>query len=175
MSDSGGLESLLGRLGIPMELVVRRGLREYPEAVRLEVAEAGAGGREHLLTPPAARAWRALRDAAVEDEVVLFLVSAFRSVARQIELVERKLAAGVPIEDIVAVLAPPGFSEHHTGRAVDVGTPGCPPAEVEFDRTTAFRWLRANAERFGFFLSYPPDNRMGYQYEPWHWCYRANP
>jgi D-alanyl-D-alanine carboxypeptidase len=43
--------------------------------------------------------------------------------------------------------------------------------ELEFERTEAFRWLSQNAGRFGFSLSFPRDNRYGYMYEPWHWCF----
>ena len=33
-------------------------------------------------------------------------------------------------------------------------------------------WLRTNAPRFGFHLSYPRNNPHGIGYEPWHWCWR---
>jgi D-alanyl-D-alanine carboxypeptidase len=153
--------------------VAARGLCEFEEAGELELAEIAEDGREWLLVPPAAAAWRTMKDAASRDGVNIFLASAFRSVERQAEIVRRKLGQGEPIEQILSVLAPPGFSEHHTGRAVDIATPGCPPVEIEFEDTEAFRWLSGNAERFGFRLSFPRDNPFGYQYEPWHWCFAA--
>lgn len=171
MNYSSRTLAILERAGIAPELIARRGLREYEEASELEPAETGADGRVYLLAPPAARAWRALRAAATADGVQLYLVSAYRSVERQIELLQRKLARGEAIPDILTVLAPPGFSEHHTGRAVDVGCPEAAPLEPEFDRTPAFRWLQSRAGEFGFLLSYPEGNSSGYQYEPWHWCY----
>ncbi|MEQ1638880.1 MAG: D-alanyl-D-alanine carboxypeptidase family protein [Methylococcales bacterium] len=77
-------------------------------------------------------------------------------------------------EDILTVLAPPGFSEHHTGCAVDISTPGTAPAALVFEQTAAFSWLNTNAHRFGFYLSFPLGNPYGYQYEPWHWCFHPS-
>jgi len=68
------------------------------------------------------------------------------------------------------VNTPPGYSEHHTGRAVDLATPGCPPLTEEFETTAAFAWLVRHAHRFGFTMRYPRGNRFGIAYEPWHWA-----
>lgn len=65
----------------------------------------------------------------------------------------------------------PGFSEHHTGRAIDLSTPGSRCLDVAFEQTPAFAWLRAHAADFGYYLSYPVGNPAGYHYEPWHWCW----
>ena len=162
---------LNAEFGISSQFLAARGLSECEEASCLEVAEVGTDGKDHLLVPAAAKAWRKLKAAAVDERVSLFIVSAFRSVDRQTEIVRRKLQAGVPIEDILTVCAPPGFSEHHTGRAIDLSTPGSRPLEVEFEQTPAFAWLRAHAADFGYYLSYPIGNLSGYQYEPWHWCF----
>jgi D-alanyl-D-alanine carboxypeptidase len=88
--------------------------------------------------------------------------------------VRRKLAAGVSVEDVLCVNAPPGFSEHHTGRALDLTTPRSPVLETGFEQTPAFAWLLSRADEFGFVLSYPRGNPCGFQYEPWHWCYRVS-
>lgn len=162
----------LETLGVDEELITTRGLQKYNEATILERAEVGVDGREHLLVPMAAQAWRQLKAAALADGIDLFIVSAFRSVERQIEVVQRKLEAGIAIEDILTVCAPPGFSEHHTGCAVDLSTSGSPALEIEFAETSAYTWLNKHASEFGYYLSYPIDNPQGYQYEPWHWCYK---
>jgi D-alanyl-D-alanine carboxypeptidase len=73
------------------------------------------------------------------------------------------------LQEILKVNAAPGFSEHHSGRAIDIGTPGQPPAEESFEHTAAYAWLDAHAEQFGFRLSYPRGNSHGISYEPWHW------
>lgn len=162
----------LAALGISNELIASRGLRECEEATRLESAEAGTGGRNHLLIPAASEAWRSLKAAALADGVTLFIVSAFRSIDRQAEIVRRKLEIGDSIENILTICAPPGFSEHHTGRAVDLSTPGSNALEIEFDQTAAYAWLIKRAVEFGYYLSYPIGNPWGYQYEPWHWCFQ---
>ncbi|MCF8179227.1 MAG: M15 family metallopeptidase [Sulfuritalea sp.] len=165
------LVSLSAELGISSQFFATRALCECEEASCLEVAEVGTDGKDHLLVPAAASAWRNLKAAALGDSISLFIVSAFRSIDRQTEIVRRKLESGAPIEDILTVCAPPGFSEHHTGRAVDLSTPGSRALEVEFEQTPAFVWLRAHAADFGYHLSYPIGNSSGYQYEPWHWCF----
>lgn len=165
------LKAVLEGLGISSALLEARGLVPCPEAIELEVAEVGANGKEHLLIPEAAAAWHRMKGAAKSEGISLFIASAFRSVERQGEIVRGKLKAGQDIKDILCVSAPPGFSEHHTGRALDIGTEGVAPLEEAFERTPAFAWLQKHAQRFGFKLSYPRDNRQGYQYEPWHWCF----
>lgn len=167
------LVSLNAALGISSELIAARGLRVCEEANSLEVAEVGADGRDHLLIAAAAEAWRNLKTAAHDDGVSLFIVSAFSSIDRQTEIVRRKIEAGTAIEEVLTVCAPPGFSEHHTGRAIDLTTPGSRALEIEFDQTAAFTWLNARAAKFGYYLSYPVGNYCGYQYEPWHWCFNT--
>ncbi|MEX1198124.1 MAG: M15 family metallopeptidase [Pseudohongiellaceae bacterium] len=165
------IERLHSELGVPPGFAEQRGWPLQPEAASL--AEAGPDwyGRSQQLRPDALAAWRRLQQAAAEDGVTVHLISAFRSVDYQCEVIRRKLAAGRTMEDILQVNAVPGFSEHHTGCAVDLGTTDCPALEEAFEHTPAFRWLAEHARRFGFHLSYPRDNTMGIHYEPWHWCY----
>lgn len=167
------IRALLDSLDVPLEALERRALVHCPEARVLEVAEVGADGREHRLAPEAAAAWRRMRDAAAADGVQMHIVSAFRSVERQAQIVRAKLDKGLPLEAILEVSAAPGFSEHHSGLAVDLGTPGQEPLTEAFEETAAFRWLTANAGAHGFRLSYPRGNSQGYAYEPWHWRYHA--
>jgi D-alanyl-D-alanine carboxypeptidase len=114
-----------------------------------------------------------MKSAASEAGAALYLVSAFRSFDRQCEILRAKLAAGQSLEEILGVSAPPGYSEHHTGRAVDIGASADDPLDEAFERTDAYAWLLANGARFGYALSYPRGNRYGYRYEPWHWLYRG--
>jgi len=116
--------------------------------------------------------WQAMVQAAASENVTLILISGFRSVAYQRQLIERKLSRGQTLEQILRVSAAPGYSEHHTGRAIDIGTPGCKSLEEEFESTGAFRWLQLNSARFGFFMTYPRFNLHRIVYEPWHWLYR---
>jgi D-alanyl-D-alanine carboxypeptidase len=165
------VRSLLDACGIAPDIVAERYLVVQPEAHELEIVSREPSGREHLLAPSAAGVWREMRAHAAAQGVQLDPVSAFRSIARQAEIVRAKLARGLAIEQILKVSAPPGYSEHHTGRAVDIGTKACRPLELDFEDSPAFAWLCAHAGAFGFRLSYPRGNPSGYAYEPWHWCF----
>ncbi|MEP7156132.1 MAG: M15 family metallopeptidase [Betaproteobacteria bacterium] len=167
-------DSQLEQLGISRLSIEARGLREHQEATTVEWVETGEDGRDYLLTPDAAVAWRMMKTAAQADGIVLYLGSAYRSVARQVEIIRTKLDAGIAIDEILTLCAPPGYSEHHTGRAVDIATVDSPALEVEFETTPAFAWLLLHAGEFGFTLSYPRGNTDGYVYEPWHWCFQSS-
>lgn len=128
-------------------------------------------GREQRLERRAAAQWQSMVAAAQQDGIVLLAVSGFRSFDCQRGIIERKLAAGQTIEEILRVSALPGFSEHHTGRAIDIGTPGSRPLTESFELTPAFNWLTVRAHEFGFRMSYPRGNPFGVVYEPWHWMF----
>jgi D-alanyl-D-alanine carboxypeptidase len=142
---------------------------KFREAAALEDVEPNVVGTMQRLVPDTAAAWRNMKRGAAGDGIQLLLVSGFRSIRHQAEIIRRKLAAGQSIDAILAVNAAPGFSEHHTGRAVDVATPGTRPLTEEFEGSPAFQWLQANAASFGFRMPYGRGNRFGFIYEPWHW------
>ncbi len=158
-------------LGIDSDYIKNSKLPLCCEPDELVDTEPDFLNRPQRLTPSAFAAWTEMKSCAAEDAVELFLISAFRSVQYQCELIERKIERDQKIEDILKVNAAPGFSEHHTGRAIDIGTSGCEPLVEEFEKTNAFQWLELNAGRFGFTLSYPRANPLGIDYEPWHWCF----
>ncbi|HYD60833.1 MAG TPA: M15 family metallopeptidase [Noviherbaspirillum sp.] len=166
------LALLLASLGISDALLASKALPFYPDARELALAETGSDGRDHLMIPAAAAAWQAMKEAARNDGIVLEVVSAFRDVEEQTQIIRDKQARGMAMEAILTLSAPPGYSEHHTGRAVDINTPGCEAREEPFEDTHAFRWLVEYAGRFGFVLSYPRGNALGFIYEPWHWFYQ---
>jgi len=141
----------------------------FKEADTLEDVEPNLVGAMQRLTPETAAAWRDLKRSAADAGVQLLLVSGFRSIRHQADLIRRKLAAGQSIDKILTVNAAPGFSEHHTGRAVDIASPGTRPLTAEFETSAAFQWLQANARAFGFHMPYGRGNRFGFDYEPWHW------
>lgn len=148
-----------------------RGFERIDEPRRLDFVGFAPDGRPMFLAPKAAAAWRAMQSTALVEGIVLESVSTFRSIAHQHALIARKLARGDGIAQVFAVNAVPGYSEHHSGRAIDLGTPGCAPLDEAFEHTPAFAWLQRHADTFGFRLSYPRDNRHGVIYEPWHWCF----
>src|SRR4051812_35195308 len=168
------LSVLWRRLGIPTDYPVRRGLPLQREATRLVAIGRNPDGRVLRLTARTARAWKRMRAAAADDDVVLVPISAFRSVHRQTKIIREKLAAGTAIDDILRYVAAPGCSEHHTGRALDIGSPEHIELDEHFARTPAFRWLQRHAGEFGFRLSFPKKNPHGIVYEPWHWCWHRS-
>lgn len=166
------LRTMLDALGITPDILQRRALAPCDPARELQLAEVDRHGRQHQLIPAAATAWHDMKQAAAADAIVLEIVSAFRPLERQAEIIRTKLDKGMEMDRILSLSAPPGYSEHHTGRAVDINTPGCEPTEEEFEHTEAFAWLCREAHRFGFTLSYPRGNAHGFVYEPWHWYYQ---
>lgn len=162
--------ALLAELGIPADYGTDPALRCYAEATELVDVGPNIVGRMQRLAPATADAWRAMQSAAAQDDVELVLVSGFRSAIYQADLIRAKLKAGQEIDAILKVNVAPGYSQHHTGNAVDIATPGSKPLLEEFEDSPAFAWLRDNAIQYGFTLSYPRDNGEGISYEPWHWC-----
>ena len=120
----------------------------------------------------AAKKFKKMQSDARAEGIILTAISAFRTTQDQ-----EQLFFGVKEQRVqnaakrAEVSAPPGYSEHHTGYAVDIGDGNAPSThvEVEFADTPAFAWLEKNALKYSFELSFPPDNDQGVSYEPWHW------
>ena len=162
-------------LQIPSDYAERTGLPQYEEVElsQLVVAQLDEAGRPLVLTSNAAQALASMKAAALRDGIELVPFSGFRSYLYQKGLLAAKLNRGIPIGDILKILAAPGYSEHHTGEAVDITAPGCPPAEEVFEHTAAYSWLREHGARFGFTESFPRGNPHSLVYEPWHWKFAA--
>jgi D-alanyl-D-alanine carboxypeptidase len=167
------LRELHLELGIPHDYGSDGTRPVFEEALDLLDIGGNLDGRMQRLTPETAASWQDMQAAAQAGGVVLQIVSGFRSVEYQAGLIRRKLANGQLVSDILKVNAAPGFSEHHTGRAIDIASPGTQPLTEEFESSDAFAWLQKNAEKFGFSMSYPRQNRQGFVYEPWHWAKTA--
>ena len=125
----------------------------------------------------AAEALDTMMRSASADGVDLRLLSGFRSLNLQESIFfdvasERNQTA----EERAQVSAPPGYSEHSTGYAVDLGDGRVPETNLSqsFQDTDAFRWLQDHAARYHFVLSFPEGNQQGVMYEPWHWRYEGN-
>ncbi len=158
-------------LGVPRDYAAQRKLRVVREPRDLACIGKDIHDRPQWMESRAARAWLRMRDAARSDGVELQVVSAFRSATYQLTILQRKLERGLSIDEILKVSAAPGYSEHHSGRVLDLTTPGFPSLEEDFEHSAAYAWLLANAARFGFRLSFPRGNRHGIAFEPWHWCW----
>ena len=157
-------------LGIPANYGQDGGLPYFCEATEMVDVGPNLVGRMQKLVPLAAARWQQMVEAASCDDVRLLIVSGFRSFDYQAGLIRNKIEAGRTMDDILTMIAAPGFSQHHTGAAVDIASPGSRPLTEEFEQSAAFAWLSENAARHGFSLTYPRENRWGFIYEPWHWA-----
>lgn len=108
----------------------------------------------------------AMASAAREDQIQLQVDSGFRSFGFQKRILEGLLAKGRPFLNAVRWTAPPGYSEHMTGRVVDFV-----PSKAGFQHTPAYQWLQDHAADFCFTETYPLGNAGGFDWEPWHWLY----
>ncbi len=143
----------------------------YEEAPESELTAITADGTIRM-RKTAATKFQQMQSAAKAEGVILTAISGFRTAEAQ-----NQLFFGVKEQRVqnatkrAEVSAPPGYSEHHTGYAVDIGDGTAPSTNVnpEFENTAAFRWLEKNAPRYSFELSFPRNNPQGISYEPWHW------
>lgn len=165
------IASLHAELGIPRDYARSRQLPLQREARQLVSIGPDIYERDQQLVPRASAAWQSMHDAAREDGIELQVVSAYRSVDYQRDIVRRKLEKGLSMDEILLASAAPGYSEHHSGRALDLTTPGAAVLEESFEQSEGYPWLCRHAGRFGFRLSYPRDNPHGVLYEPWHWAW----
>ncbi|NJL89737.1 MAG: D-alanyl-D-alanine carboxypeptidase family protein [Coleofasciculaceae cyanobacterium SM2_1_6] len=143
----------------------------YAEAPSSDL-QAIEGNPEIKLRRAAAVSLEAMVKAAEAEGVILVPLSGFRSIDDQQYLFfDIKAERGQVATKRAEVSAPPGYSEHHTGYAVDVGDGKVPATNLstDFENTETFRWLQKNAARFNFELSFPLNNSQGISYEPWHW------
>ncbi|MFP6853701.1 MAG: M15 family metallopeptidase [Pseudomonadales bacterium] len=172
MAESNVIMDLHQRLGIPADYAARTGLVQQRSPDDLVDIGVDVFDRPQRLRMEAANGWMGLVEAASLDGVTVQLVSAYRSLEYQVDLIHRKVEAGESIGEILTHIAAPGYSEHQGGCAVDVTSPGIDSLTEFFEETQAFRWLVASAADYRFVLSYPRSNPYGVVYEPWHWCYR---
>jgi len=172
VTESNVIVDLHQRLGIPSDYAARTGLVQQRTPDDLVDIGVDVFDRAQRLRMEAANAWTGLVEAASLDGVTVQLVSAYRSLEYQADLIQRKVESGESISEILTRIAAPGYSEHQGGCAVDVTSPGIDPLTELFEGTQAFRWLVASAVDHQFVLSYPRSNAYGVVYEPWHWCYR---
>ncbi len=117
-----------------------------------------------------------MRDDAKKNGINLVFLSGYRSISLQKDIfyslksMRNQIAA-----ERAKVSAPPGYSEHSTGFAIDIGDANKTETdfEVEFENTDAFRWLKENAAKYHFKLSFNKNDK-NVDYEPWHWRYEGS-
>ncbi len=99
--------------------------------------------------------------AELENVNGFIITSAYRSYDRQKEIFT---------ESEPGYAQSPGASEHQTGLCFDVTAMNSGDG---FENTEQYKWLRANAHKFGFIQRYPANKShiTGISYEPWHYRY----
>jgi len=119
------------------------------------------------LRAEAAAALEAMAAAARDVGVTLTVGSSYRSYEYQVEVYNRNVRE-MGREAADRESARPGFSQHQTGLVVDFS-----PIDDSFAQTPAGLWVRANASRFGWSLSFPDgyEDATGYRWESWHYRY----
>ena len=124
------------------------------------------------LRPDAAGAVEEMFAAAANDGVGLTLVSGYRSYSVQVSTYDYWVTRNGSPEDADNYSARPGFSEHQTGLAFDIGQDdGACTLRTCFSDTQAAAWAAANAHEFGFILRYPEGRQetTGFLAESWHY------
>lgn len=165
------VQGLNARLSLDGRLLGHLPYRQVPDDQLVTIAPGLQLQRE------AADAFQAMQAAAAADGVDLRALSAFRSMALQKHLFfDVKSERNQTASERARVSAPPGFSEHSTGYALDLGDGRQPDSNLSrsFENTPAFAWLQRNANRYHFELSFPLNNRQGVSYEPWHWRFEGS-
>ncbi|HSX44068.1 MAG TPA: M15 family metallopeptidase [Candidatus Saccharimonadales bacterium] len=129
-----------------------------------------AVGNGQNLRMTAADAYKQLVAGAKAAGYTLVPESGYRSYVTQVSVYGNEVKNyGQAVADSES--ARPGYSEHQTGWAVDIATPGC--REDCFGSTDAAKWVLAQAADYGYIRRYVPDKSAitGYRTEPWHFRY----
>lgn len=118
----------------------------------------------------AADAFVKMRNDASRENLRIRAVSGYRTVSYQRGLYNRYLSSDSQ-ENVDRYSARPGYSEHHTGLAVDVF--GSVDGLRQFENTPEFPWVRDNCYKYGFIIRYfeETEDITGYESEPWHLRY----
>nr|WP_223273093.1 M15 family metallopeptidase [Enterococcus sp. OL5] len=157
--------------------------------IEKEIAQKDLGklSNGYLVDQRIVSAYEKLADAAKAAGHPLALVSAYRSVAYQEEIfnanVHTLMSQGHTKEEAIRItkltFTEPGYSEHHTGLAVDVVDQDWYQNHTGellnegFGDTDGGKWLQAHAREYGFIIRYPKGKHDITQidYEPWHLRY----
>ncbi len=124
------------------------------------------------LRQPAAQAAEQLVQAAASQGIELQVLSGYRSYQTQVGTYSYwQQTYGQEQADVAS--ARPGYSEHQTGLALDLGDGSGCNLQPCFAQTPAGRWLAEQAADYGFVIRYPwwQHETTGYWYESWHLRY----
>lgn len=109
---------------------------------------------------------KTMLDEAKKDGLNIQILSGYRSFDTQASLKSSyKVSYGSGANKFSA---DQGYSEHQLGTTLDLTTEKIGSVLSGFEKTNEYKWLSANAYKYGFVLSYPKNNTY-YIFEPWHW------
>lgn len=138
-----------------------------PPLVRVPPQFVKDGGEIYLLSE-ARNAFTTMAETAEKDNVELLIDSGYRSARYQKKIIKRLMEQGKTFEEVVRYVAPPGYSEHMLGLAVDFS-----PSNWRFADAPAYQWLKEHAATFGFAETYPESRPLNKPWEPSHWRYHS--
>ena len=123
-----------------------------------------------MINKEAYQAFTTMKNDIEKEGLNIRIISAYRSYEYQDNLYNNYLK-NEKKEIVDTYSARAGYSEHHTGLAIDIDN-----KKLDFNKfylTKEFIWMQNNAYKYGFILRYPKDkeNITGYSYEPWHYRY----
>lgn len=125
---------------------------------------------DYVATPATAEAYKELKADLEKLDMKIYIVSSYRDVAYQNNLYNYYLKSDSK-QEVDTYSARPGYSEHHTGRALDI-------SQVynnldAFEGSDEARWVYENAYKYGFIVRYKEEQMdvTGYIFEPWHITY----
>lgn len=136
------------------------------QLVKIDLEYASEKGLE--CSKVALDAYKKMNEAASKEGYELVINSAYRSYQDQVELSDEYLKwYGQSYVD--KYVAKPGYSEHQTGLAFDIGS-----RKVNvFSNSKEYQWMLDNAYKYGFILRFPKkyEGVTGFRSEPWHYRY----
>lgn len=166
--DMSGAKGYVGNELLPQEPTVAEGIVIASKKYPLPSDYAPGESKE------ARAAFQEMAAEATLSGYTLIAFSTYRSFDYQTKLYDRYVTNdGQAAADRYS--ARPGYSEHQTGLAFDIGEQHFEQhfARESFGETEAGKWVAANAHKYGFIMRYPNKSEKitGYMYEPWHFRY----
>lgn len=139
----------------------------------------------HQVDSRIAADYEAFSEAATKAGFPLVIISAFRSVESQKEVFDTNVSGlingnGMSEADAITktkeTMTEPGYSEHHTGLAIDIvdqewyNSYSTQVLDASYGDHDGAKWIAENAPKYGFIIRYPKDRQdiTGITYEPWH-------
>jgi D-alanyl-D-alanine carboxypeptidase len=162
------IEIIHSNLSIPKNYEKEYGLSVQHEAKNIQKTGVSPDGEVIFLEGTIKEKWIRIKHLAHSDGINLYAKSGYRSIFRQASIIRKRIAYGESLDKVLSWIAAPGYSEHHTGHAVDVGSTESYQTEKLFKETKAHKWLEEHKETFGITKTYSKDSEVIVS-EPWHW------